>query len=62
MHGEQVAVGTVLVLMLIEELLKEDVDFDAARESARAYDAAAWERGDTRPLRRGGGRGRRHGA
>ena len=44
MHGEQVAVGTVLVLMLIEELLKEDVDFDAARESARAYDAAAWER------------------
>ena len=44
MHGEQVAVGTVLVLMLIEELLKENIDFDAARESARAYDAAAWER------------------
>lgn len=43
MHGEQVAVGTVLVLMLIEELLKENIDFDAARESARAYDAAAWE-------------------
>ena len=36
MHGEQVAVGTVLVLMLIEELLKENIDFDAARESARA--------------------------
>ena len=30
MHGEQVAVGTVLVLMLIEELLKENIDFDAA--------------------------------
>lgn len=43
MHGEQVAVGTVLVLMLIEELLKENIDFDAARESARAYNSAAWE-------------------
>ena len=43
MHGEQVAVGTVLVLMLIEELLKEDVDFAAARELARAYDYEAWE-------------------
>ena len=32
------------MLMLIEELLKENIDFDAARESARAYDAAAWER------------------
>lgn len=43
MHGEQVAVGTVLVLMMIEELLKEDVDFAAARELARAYDYEAWE-------------------
>ena len=43
MHGEQVAVGTVLVLMLIEELLKWDVDFDRARAFARAYDSAAWE-------------------
>ena len=43
MHGEQVAVGTVLVLMLIEELLKWDVDFDRARAFARAYDRAAWE-------------------
>lgn len=44
MHGEQVAVGTVLVLMLIEELLKRDIDFNAARESARRYDKAEWER------------------
>ncbi len=43
MHGEQVAVGTVLVLMLIEELLRERVDFASARESARSYDGAAWE-------------------
>ncbi|MDY5083573.1 MAG: iron-containing alcohol dehydrogenase, partial [Candidatus Limivicinus sp.] len=43
MHGEQVAVGTVLVLMLIEELLQEDIDFAAARELARAYDYEAWE-------------------
>ena len=44
MHGEQVAVGTVLVLRLIEELLAADVDFDAARRAAREYDKAAWER------------------
>ena len=43
MHGEQVAVGTVLVLMLAEELLKADIDFDFARESARRYDRSAWE-------------------
>ena len=43
MHGEQVAVGTVLVLRLIEELLAADVDFDAARRAAREYDKAAWE-------------------
>lgn len=43
MHGEQVAVGTVLVLMLIEELLKENVDFDAARAAACAYDQEAWK-------------------
>ena len=43
MHGEQVAVGTVLVLMLIEELLKESVDFDAARRAAGEYDYDAWE-------------------
>lgn len=46
MHGEQVAVGTVLVLMLAEELLKArtEVDFGAARTGARAADAALWER------------------
>ena len=44
MHGEQVAVGTVLVLRLIEELLAANVDFDAARRAAREYDKAAWER------------------
>ena len=44
MHGEQVAVGTVLVLMLIEELLKCDVDFDRARKFAGEYDREAWEK------------------
>ena len=43
MHGEQVAVGTVLVLMLAEELLKVDVDFDKARAFARSYDKTRWE-------------------
>lgn len=42
MHGEQVAVGTVLVLKLIEELLAEPVDFDFARKCARDYDEGAW--------------------
>lgn len=44
MHGEQVAVGTVLALMLTEELRGMTVDFDAARQRARAYDQAAWEK------------------
>ena len=45
MHGEQVAVGTVLVLMLAEELLSLGTpDFEAARAAARAFDEAAWER------------------
>lgn len=43
MHGEQVAVGTVLVLMLAEELLKVKPDFDKARAFARGYDKASWE-------------------
>lgn len=43
MHGEQVAVGTVLVLMLIEELLNTHVDFAVAREKAKLYDAEAWK-------------------
>ena len=44
MHGEQVAAGTVLVLMLIEELLKSEVDFDRARAFAGEYDRALWEK------------------
>ncbi len=43
MHGIQVAVGTVLMLMLQEEILKTDIDFDAARRAALAYDRAGWE-------------------
>ena len=43
MHGEQVAVGTVLVLMLAEALKKTAVDFDAARAIAKSFDEAAWE-------------------
>ncbi|MBQ4539319.1 MAG: sn-glycerol-1-phosphate dehydrogenase [Oscillospiraceae bacterium] len=42
-HGTQVGVGTVLILKLVEELLKTDVDFAAARKSAENYDRAAWE-------------------
>ena len=45
MHGEQVAVGTVLSLLLAEELRRVGTpDFEAARAFARAYDEAAWER------------------
>ena len=44
MHGEQVAVGTVLVLMLAEELRNTQVDFDAARTFAWQFDESAWER------------------
>lgn len=42
-HGTQVGVGTVLVLKLVEALRKTNVDFDAARAYAKAYDQAAWE-------------------
>lgn len=42
-HGTQVGVGTVLVLKLVEQLLKTDVDFDAARAAANAYDPEKWE-------------------
>lgn len=42
-HGTQVGVGTVLILKAVEELLKrETIDFDAAREHARAYDSDEW--------------------
>ena len=42
-HGTQVGVGTVLVLKLVEALRKTEVDFDAARAYAKAYDQTAWE-------------------
>lgn len=42
-HGTQVGVGTVLILKLAERLLKTNVDFDAARAAANAYDPAGWE-------------------
>ena len=42
-HGTQVGVGTVLVLKLVEALRRTNVDFDAARAYAKAYDQAAWE-------------------
>lgn len=42
-HGTQVGVGTVLILKAVEELLKrKTIDFDAAREHARAYDSDKW--------------------
>lgn len=43
MHGEQVAVGTVLVLMLAEEARNSKPDFAKARKAASEYDSAAWE-------------------
>ena len=43
MHGEQVAVGTVLALMLVERLREADIDFAAAREKAAGYDSGVWE-------------------
>ena len=43
MHGEQVAVGTVLALTAAARLASITPDFDAAREAAARYDPAAWE-------------------
>lgn len=42
MHGEQVAVGTVLSLMFREELRERSIDFAKAREKAAAFDKAHW--------------------
>lgn len=42
MHGEQVAVGTVLVLMFNERLRSMDINFDAARSIAAEYDPQHW--------------------
>ena len=43
MHGEQVAVGTVLALMVEQMLGGMPIDFDAARQKARLYDPEAWK-------------------
>lgn len=43
LHGTKVAVGTVMILKMTEFLRENRPDFDAAREKAKAYDAAAWE-------------------
>lgn len=43
MHGEQVAVGTVLALMLCRMLAETKPDFNAARKAAESYDPAEWE-------------------
>ena len=43
MHGEQVAVATVLTLMATEELAKTEFDFDRARAAAEQYDFEAWK-------------------
>ena len=42
-HGTQVGVGTVLILKLVEALRRTNVDFDAARAFAKAYNRAEWE-------------------
>ena len=42
-HGTQVGVGTVLILKLVEALCKTNVNFEAARAAARAYDQTTWE-------------------
>lgn len=44
MHGEQVAVGTVLSLMLSEEFLKADIDFGKARKAAEEFSYTEWEK------------------
>ena len=41
-HGTQVGVGTVLVLKMVEDLLRREVDFPAARKAAAAYDPQVW--------------------
>lgn len=44
MHGEQVAVGTVLTLRFAELLRDEAIDFDKARIRAEAFDYESWEK------------------
>ena len=43
MHGEQVAVGTVMALSVVEALAVLTPDFAKARAAAGQYDPAAWE-------------------
>ncbi len=43
MHGEQVAVATVLALSAAKELAARKPDFSLAREKARKYDPVLWE-------------------
>ena len=43
MHGEQVAVGTVMALSAAEELSKMTPDFEKARAAAKAWSFDAWE-------------------
>ena len=43
MHGEQVAVGTVMALSVVEELSRLQPDFEKAREAAKQFDYDAWE-------------------
>lgn len=43
MHGEQVVVGAMINFTLIDELLKENIDFEAARKHAGKFDGAHWE-------------------
>ncbi len=43
MHGEQVAVATVLALRAAEKLREKTVDFDRARREAERYDPEVWK-------------------
>lgn len=43
MHGEQVAVGTVLALMLEKKLSQIRVNFEQARRRAKSYDPEKWK-------------------
>lgn len=43
MHGEQVAVGTVVALMAEECIREMEIDFDGAREKAALYGEKVWE-------------------
>ena len=43
MHGEQVAVGTVMALSVVEKLSTLKPDFQKARDAASRFDFASWE-------------------